>query len=339
MKGPEIFIKRLNIELNKLELKSFKIFIPLKGSLEDLDSFSGLKIGRLDGAIYFKHNAQSFFNLIKQRKNFEFIFIKWIPNFIFWIFQNLINNYLNRYNRDILEKADIIIFQSSISKKMHEFFWGKVNKANVIIYNGVDRLDFKKRTIDSEINLVITARFRLNKRLRDVILLVNKLNHSKYKYRLHVIGALDNLTKKSIKDLDKKNIKFYGEMDYDKIQKIYNSMHIGISPSMFDPCPNSVVEMMSFSLPVISTSASGASELIGINQLIVEEDIDFKLYDLHDESKIPKINIDNWVIKIEETILDYENFSAQTYERFINNFDIKIIAENYKRVIESYGKN
>ena len=337
MKGPEIFLERLKIELNQFQLEQYKIFIPLKNSVTDIKNFNGLKIGRLDGAIYFKYTSNSFFNLIKQRKNRKISIIKFIPNFIFSLLQSKINSYLNRYNSLILRESDIIVFQSKISKKMHEFFWGEIKKKNLIIYNGVKKTNFIKRNIGPEINLVITARFRLNKRLKDAISLFNELNRIDDRFKLHVIGSLDYLTKKSISDLDLKNIKFYGEINYNEIQSIYSLMHIGISTSIFDPCPNSVVEMMSLSIPVITTSASGASELVGINELIVNEKIKFKLYDLHDDSKIPKIHNGDWIDKIKSVVSDYESLSRKTYNRYRKNFDIEIIANKYKEVIKNYG--
>lgn len=338
MKGPEIFLERLKIELNKFGLKQYKIFIPLKNSVTDIKNFNGLKIGRLDGAIYFKYNSNSFFNLIKQRKNRKISIIKFIPNFIFSLLQSKINSYLNRYNSLILRESDVIVFQSKISKKMHEYFWGKTKKKTCIIFNGIRKTEFINRQVDSKINIVITARFRLNKRLKDAIRIVNQLNSSDKKFKLHVIGSIDYLTKKSIAELDTKYVKFYGDIDFSHIKKLYKSMHIGISTSMFDPCPNSVIEMMSLSIPVITTSASGASELVGIKNLIVDEKLNFKLYDLHDINGIPQVNYDDWCDKIESLLYDYNFLSKKVYQRFINNFEITIIANQYKNLIESYGK-
>ena len=112
-------------------------------------------------------------------------------------------------------------------------------------------------------------------------------------------------------------------------------MHIGLSTSMFDPCPNSVIEMMSFGIPTLTTSESGAAELVGLEDLIVNEKIKFKNYNLHSIESIPRLNIDDWNLKIYSVISNYEELSYKTYTRFIGNFNIEIIANKYKSIIDS----
>ena len=335
MKGPEIFLKRINEELLKFNLTTFKIFIPFTKEVKKIKSYKGLKIGRLDGAIYYCFNSKSFRNFIIQKTGKDFKLIALIPNFFFNIFGSSIRSYLNRNNKKLLKYSDIIVFQSKMSKAMHEYFWGKTNKKNVIIYNGIKSRVYSKKTITKEINLVITASFRLNKRLADAILIINSLNLNDHKFKLHVIGELDSLTRESIASLDKSNIKFYGYLNYESIEEIYTEMHIGLSTSMFDPCPNSVIEMMSFGIPTLTTSASGAAELVGLEDLIVNEKIKFKNYNLHSIESIPRLNCDDWNKKIHNTLSNYEKFSLETYNRFIDNFDIEIIANKYRSIIES----
>ena len=55
-----------------------------------------------------------------------------------------------------------------------------------------------------------------------------------------------------------------------------SSCEVWLSPRIFDPCPNSVVEMDACGLPVITTKESGALEIVKYENLIIEEDI--KLY-------------------------------------------------------------
>ena len=111
-------------------------------------------------------------------------------------------------------------------------------------------------------------------------------------------------------------------------------MHIGLSTSMFDPCPNSVIEMMSYGIPTLTTSSSGAAELVGLNELIVNEKIKFRNYNLHSVESIPKLNCDDWNIKIYKILSNYHKFSLNTYNRFIDNFEIEIIANKYRSIIE-----
>ena len=175
---------------------------------------------RLDGAIYYRFNSKSFRNFIIQKTGQDYKVLALIPDFFFNIFGSSIRNYLNRNNKKLLKYSDVIVFQSKMSKAMHEYFWGKINKKNLIIYNGIKSREYSKKTINKEINLVITASFRLNKRLSDAILITNSLNLKNYTVKLHVIGKLDFLTIESIANLDKSNSIFHGHLNFKSIQKI-----------------------------------------------------------------------------------------------------------------------
>ena len=101
---------------------------------------------------------------------------------------------------------------------MHEFFWGRIIK-NKIIYNGLKTESFFKKEIKNTVEIVITARFRLNKRLNNAINIINTLNNqNKKEFNLHVIGALDDLTKESINSLNLNNVTFYGDIEYKKLE-------------------------------------------------------------------------------------------------------------------------
>lgn len=335
MIGPEVFLNRLNKELNKLDLPSYKIYIPLPNYLNDVSKFNGLKIGRLDGSIYYKLSPYSLRNLVKQRLQIDIKLIDLIPNFIVNRLEKLILNYLNRNNKKILNNTDIIVYQSQLSKKMHEFFWGKSIKKTVVIYNGVEEKKVKYYSIQDKIHLVITARFRLNKRLAEAIRVLNLLNKKNKLYVLHVVGDLDFLTEKSIKNLNLENVNFHGNLSYKKIDELYRKMHIGLSPSMFDPCPNSVIEMMSYGIPVITTSASGAAELVTMDELIVSENLPFKLYEIQNENKIPSINHIKWKERVDYVVKFHKRLSNSILKIYIKKYRIKDIASQYSDIILS----
>lgn len=339
MIGPEVFLNRLNKELNKLDLPNYKIYIPLPKYLNDISHFNGLKIGRLDGSIYYKLSPYSLRNLVKQRLQIDIKFIELIPNFIVRRLEKLILNYLNRNNKKILNKTDIIVYQSQLSKEMHEFFWGKSIKKTTIIYNGVEEKKVEYFSIKDKINLVITARFRLNKRLAEAIRVLNLLNKKNKLYVLHVVGDLDFLTKKSIKNLDLKNVNFHGNLSYEKMDELYRKMHIGLSPSMFDPCPNSAIEMMSYGIPVITTSASGVAELVSIDELIVSENLPFKLYEIQNENKIPSIDYVKWKEQVEYVVKFHKRLSNGILKIYNNQYKIKDIASQYSEIILSNSEN
>ncbi len=98
--------------------------------------------------------------------------------------------------------------------------------------------------------------------------------------KLHVIGDIDNITKNYISGLDVSNTIFHGCIKSECLPEFYSSCDVGLSPSIFDPCPNSVVEMIACGLPVITTKDSGAAELVKNNDLIIKEDLKLSYMEL-----------------------------------------------------------
>ena len=275
-RGPQNFLDRLNNSLSKLDLPSFVIINPHPHSLKLLSNKLALKVGRLDGAIYYKTTPENLFNLIYQRRGFKSKLVKNIPSFVSNYLKYPLNFYLNRSNRALLKKSDVLVYQSHFSKKMQDKFVFPSKKPSEIILNGIQREIFypisNSAINENSLNLVITASFRLHKRLQDAIDLTNNLSKKRQNVLLHVIGEMDNLTKDLIENKNTSNCVFYGRVETNTLPMLYKDFDIGLSPSLFDPCPNSVVEMMGCGLPVISTTQSGAAELIDCHDLLVEED-------------------------------------------------------------------
>ena len=112
MSGPSNFLRRVNAELQHHKLPSFRIINPHPGQLKDLYNNDVVKVGRLDGTVYYKLTSINLYNLIRQRREHRIELIKSIPDPITLSLNGPINSYLNRASGKILQKADIIIFQS-----------------------------------------------------------------------------------------------------------------------------------------------------------------------------------------------------------------------------------
>ena len=179
-----------------------------------------------------------------------------------------------------------------------------------------DVFSFRKKELNEEINLVITSNFRPHKRLFDAILLINRLKNKVPKIRLKVVGKIDSITLKAIQNLDLSNCDFLGTIPSDRIPQVYKNCVLGLSPAIFDPCPNSVVEMMACGLPVISCEESGASELIGVSDLCVKENLELKYYEFQTIERLPKINLKSLCGKVsfdaESTYLTWLKTSSDT---------------------------
>jgi len=342
MSGPKNFVARVKKELQNYDLAPYEIINPSPNDTFLLDRYDILKVGRLDGAIYYKATSENLYNLIRQRReNISkfFNFLKYLPNSSTMFLNHSLNNKLNRFSRNVQKKSDVVIFQSEFSKKMQDIFVGAEykNKPYITILNGVPIEIFnpyvEKIELEGSIKLVITASFRLHKRLQDAINLTNYLKKKYLGIKLHIIGDMDNLTKEMVTKLDTSSCVFHNRIKSELLPKFYNSCDIGLSPSMFDPCPNSVVEMMGCGLPVITTKESGASELIGIEELFIKENLPMKYYELQTAYTIPNIDINLWAKKVEEILDNKIKYKTLVLDRINKELDIKLVAKKYAQFI------
>jgi len=338
MSGPVNFLNRLQVELQKHDLPRYHIINPHPKNLPLLEDDNAVKVGRLDGAYYYKTTPLNLYNFIRQNKGVNLPLIKKIPYKLSMLLNKPFNDYLNRSNRMIMNRSNLLVFQSNLSKAMHTQFIGKQKLKNYVILNGVPTDVFRPilnmpRAKGSPA-LVITASFRLNKRLQDAILVVNSLQREIFPdIRLHIVGDLDSLTKSCIQNLDTSNCIFHGVVDSLKLPEIYNMCDVGLSPSLLDPCPNSVVEMVACGLPVITSSASGAAEIIKYSGLIVHEQIDLDYVELQTESRIPRVNVAMWCEAICNVLNDREAYVDMMLSRTKQELDIRITASKYAKII------
>lgn len=59
-----------------------------------------------------------------------------------------------------------------------------------------------------------------------------------------------------------RRIAFFGKMQKDEIEDVYQSAYIGVMPSFHEQCSYTVIEMMRHGLPIIGTNAIGLGEML-----------------------------------------------------------------------------
>jgi len=339
--GPQNFMNRLNGELKKYDLPIHSIINPTLKKKGFNFNKQSINIGRLDGVSYHKLTPQNFYNLIIQRRNLHLELIKKIPGPILDKFTIPVNNYLNRNIIHLLDNVDGVVFQSDISKKMYDFIIGKPVKAFQIIKNGIPVNIFKPLSCNKSSGypkIVITANYRVHKRLHEAIRLTNFLKKKYPKVQLNIIGELDYLTKELIKDLNLDSCIFHGKIKSSILPQIYADADLGLSLCLFDACPNSVVEMIGCGLPVLTNKESGASELIKEESLIISENIKFEYLPLYDFNWLPKINLEKWAEKIEFILDNKISLKEKMLKRVDEELDIRIVAKKYAEFILSNEK-
>jgi glycosyltransferase involved in cell wall biosynthesis len=341
MSGPQNFLSRLDKALLIYDLPKYQIINPNNKGLVLLNNKELLNIGRLDGVKYYKATSTNLYNYIRQKKNLNMSVLNYIPDFLVEKLTFPLNSYLNRINKNIIKNSHGIVFQSELSKNMHARFIGETADSSVIILNGIPTEVFNpnigKSSLEGYPRLVITASFRLHKRLQDAVNAVNMLRKKFPKIKLHIIGDFDLLTKELMFKLDLSSCVLHGRVDSESLPSIYNSCDLGLSLCIFDSCPNSVVEMMGCGLPVISNSHSGAVELLKCKDLIVKDDFEIDYIELQTAEKIPEINTEILVNAVEKVLDSREYYSDIVLERVEEELDIRLVAEKYANyIMETY---
>ena len=125
-------------------------------------------------------------------------------------------------------------------------------------------------------------------------------------------------TSKKLKHIE--NITNYSEInDENKLRNIYNSSDIFLSPSIQDNLPLTVMESLSCGTPVVAFDVGGMKDLILHKKngyLATEDNFD----DFYEGIKFfLQVNLKKKINYLE----------VIEYKKFMNNFDPKIISDNY----------
>jgi glycosyltransferase involved in cell wall biosynthesis len=248
--------------------------------------------------------------------------------------------YLNRRDWPLKSRADAIVYQSRFSHRIHQEFARPDPSGTPVreIVNGVPLDIFCPRSAPSlragGPHLAITAQFRIGKRLRDAVLIINALRRTYPNALLHVIGDMDVLARESLGGLSMEACVLHGRVSSEALPDLYASMDVGLCPSLFDACPNSVIEMIACGLPVVTTTASGAAELVPDAALTVGEEVPLGFIEFHNYRRFPVVDVEAWCSAIEAVLQDKRRWRERCIEHARATFDIETVADRYAAVIE-----
>lgn len=172
-----------------------------------------------------------------------------------------------------LETAKMIIVNSKMVKKDYEHFYGKEISAKCIVcYNGVDLEKFSPvkeeqrfylRTAlglpEGKIILFVGSGFER----KGLIFLIKAMVFLPEDFKLVVLGQDKHLKcfQKRVYRLNlNKRVLFLGARK--DIVKFYQAADVFVLPTIYDPFANVCLEAMACGLPVITTTANGAAEVI-----------------------------------------------------------------------------
>ncbi len=163
----------------------------------------------------------------------------------------------------LVNLADFVIFQSEFQKSFFKK-WGYKGKNNVVIHNGAPSIfkndNFSIGEIHNPLKLISNSNHKEFKR-HDIIARMSLLDGVD-------INHVGNWSNKIANH--KVNIK--GTLSHDEIVEIYKNSDYLLHPAIADPCPNSIIEALSFGLPIIYNNKKGSShELVRGNGIAINE--------------------------------------------------------------------
>jgi len=157
------------------------------------------------------------------------------------------------------------------------------------INNGITIPDKSaKKFTNDQTNITIVSRLVTHKNIEKIIEAVSDLNNPLIK--LNIIGdgpELNQLQNIALRSDQKENIIFHGKLHRDDINNIFLNSDIYIQASNYEGLPHSLLEAMSYGIPVLCTPVGECKELLG------NEDRGYKL-----DLPISKDNIKSKITEI-----------------------------------------
>ena len=162
-----------------------------------------------------------------------------------------------------IKKSDIVV---TPSKHLKNFILnlGFKNKIE-IINNGVFIPEENTNIFtNDQINITIVSRLVSHKNIEKIIRAISDLNTSLI--NLNIIGdgpELNQLQNISLESNNKDNIIFHGKLNSDEINHIFLNSDIYIQASNYEGLPHSLLEAMSYGIPVLCTPVGECKEILG----------------------------------------------------------------------------
>lgn len=260
---------------------------------------------------------------LKKNNNFKLIFSERTPfqelntyfDFVDFI-KKLIIKLILKIN---YKKANLIIANSKKTAEDIKKFSGK-NVLCIYSPSFKNAIDHKKK-IHKKIRLLSVGRLSKEKNYYVLINYLSKINNIEFSLKIVGDGPEKNKLIQFIKknNLNKK-IKILSFKN--NLKKYFIEADLFISPSKFEGFPNSVVEAISYNIPVLSSKSHG-----GINEILRSKNYGL-LYDTNSfysfESNL------KYFIKNREMFV----FSKKNVEKNFKNFTVKACSMSYKKIFE-----
>lgn len=169
--------------------------------------------------------------------------------------------------KNILKQCDCII---ALSQSWREWFMETFNHPNVVVIkNVIAAPQIRETERDGKLKLLFLGRLGKRKGFYDLVEVLRE-HQEEFEDKVEVFFGGDGEVEKVcslIKEYQLENIaKYQGWVDTEKRSYLLNLCDVYILPSYNEGLPISILEAMSYSLPVISTNVGGIPEIVKSNE-------------------------------------------------------------------------
>jgi len=234
--------------------------------------------------------------------------------------------------RKSIKKSNAIIWQSQFCKRMSEKIFKIKHKKDFVIFNGADPLEFGVYEYKSPFkkNVLFCAKWfskkeRKHKRLSDCIQIAQDYHNKNVGF--WIAGEC------GIKKSKVSNLTFLGNLNKENLALFYKVSNVLVYPTLYDWCPNVIVEALVAGCPVICNAGSGPEELAKLNPKNIVLQLDsHNNFRKMKRNKPPNFDL-NLIYEALDKILSIKNTRIQVPELYIDN-----IAKQYKQAFEEVLK-
>ena len=166
-----------------------------------------------------------------------------------------------------------------------------------VIYNGVDTKFFKPQNTTEfrkgEPQMLFVGNLYPYKNIEKLLELMPVIKQSFPNVHLLIVGDgehIDFLKQLTIQHKVEKNVEFLGNIEHDKLQKIYNSTDMYISPSKLEANPLPPIEAMACGKPILLSDIEPHKEIVdnsngGLTFSLENEDVIEKIKRIFDSKE------------------------------------------------------
>lgn len=260
-------------------------------------------------------------------------------------FANFLNENFTAFFR--ISLAHYVVYQSEYSKRVHQKYFP--TKPNSVIVNGASFKNDISRSVDNgteKIRLVaIYDDWKPSKRFYDLALFINWIHATKSKkVSLALLGYTGRVPKSApagMKNLIESSlaIQTYPRFSefHEHIDHALRSADCCISFSQRDPCPNAVIEAMSYGIPVLGIASGGMPDIVnnaGILLPVNDSTEDFFSAQRFEYS-FSEIDFNEAYNALLSIIENKAVYRSLVLKRFEDELDIKVVAEKYACILRN----